>query len=144
MQFKITKDVYDSIISYGKNFPSQEVCGALVGYSNQSVYTCDEFKKLSNVSEMDQGVHYTPDPNEFFGVISKTAHFDKANKKELVGIFHTHPHHLPIPSATDINGAGYKGVYLIYSPKYDKLNAYYYDGNEVHKEFIPIESLEII
>jgi len=144
MQFKILDEVYNNIISYGQNFSSQEVCGALVGYAGQNTYTCHEFKKLSNVSNEDKSGHYIPDPNEFFAVISQTSHFNHRNKKDLVGIFHTHPHSLPIPSQTDINGAGYAGVYLIYSPKYDQLNAFYYDGDETDRKFTPIELVEII
>ena len=143
MRFNISQEVYDNLIKYGNEFSSQEVCGALVGYASQGSYTCDEFTALTNVSTEDQGVHYVPDPNEFFNVLFKTKQFNKTNSKDLVGIFHTHPHHLPILSHTDINGAGYQGVYLIYSPKHNQLNGFYYDGNEAAREFIPLQSLEI-
>ncbi len=143
MRFSISKEIYENLISYGNKFSSKEVCGALVGYAGQSTYTCDQFTALTNISKKDQGVHYIPDPNEFFNVLSTTKQFDKTNLKDLVGIFHTHPNHLPIPSHTDINGAGYKGIYLIYSPKYNQLNGFYYDGDESEREFIPLTSLEI-
>lgn len=138
MQFNISQPVYNALISYGNKFPSQEVCGALIGISDQSSYTCTDFIKLTNVSTEDQGHNYVPDPNEFFNVLKTTTHFSQKNTRQLVGIFHTHPHHLPIPSITDIEGAGYAGIYIIYSPKYTKLNAFYYDGNETHRAFQPV------
>jgi len=144
MRFSISKEVYDNLISYGNKFSSKEVCGALVGYAGQGTYTCDQFNTLTNVSKEDQGANYVPDPNEFFNVLSKTKQFDKTNTKDLVGIFHTHPHSLPIPSQIDINGAGYAGIYIIYSPKYDKLSTFYYNGDETDRKFIPTTTTEII
>ena len=143
--FNITQEIYSTILTYGDNSPEYEVCGALFGsISNQGTYTCTEFLPMTNVSPNDKGVHYIPDPNEFFKVIKTTKHFNIDNSKDLLGIFHTHPHNKPIASITDITGAGYKGVYMIYSPKYKSTNSYFWDGDEQTRNFKLLDNWKII
>ena len=133
---RLTKKLVNELKVYGDSSPANEVCGALLGNKNSTdTWDCTEFTPLTNVTNSNKEVHYIPDPNEFFQTISRTTHMNKNAKQDLVGIFHTHPHHRPIPSHTDIHGAGYEGVYIIYSPKYKSMEAYYYNG--VDRDFIP-------
>ena len=145
MKLNVTKEILETMIKYGDNSPDLEVCGALIGnfYPYESSYTCTEFIPLTNRSNKDQAVHYIPDQNEFFDVLKRTSHFDSNSNLDLVGIFHTHPHHAPIPSHTDIFGAGYAGIYVIYSPKYKDIKSYYYDGHENTRFFSPSVILTI-
>ena len=143
MYLNITKDIVNAMITYGDNSPDTEVCGALVGKANKSSYTCTEFIPIQNVSNKNKEVHYIPDQNEFFNVLKTTTHFNTQNNLDLVGIFHTHPHHAPIPSSTDIMGAGYAGIYIIYSPKFKEIKSYYYDGHENTRFFSPSNILTI-
>jgi len=143
MKLNVTKEILEAMIKYGDNSPDLEVCGALIGETDESSYTCTEFIPLTNRSNKDKAVHYIPDQNEFFKVLQRTTHFDKSSKLDLVGIFHTHPHHAPIPSHTDIFGAGYAGIYVIYSPKYKEIKSYYYDGQESTRFFSPSNILTI-
>ncbi len=117
------------LINYGDQSPTKEVCGFLLGKKSDSVWECDEFIPLTNISD-SQEVHYIPEPNEMFKALNKTTHMDSQADKDLVGVFHTHPHHRAQPSITDLTGAGYQGFYFIYSPKYNELNAFYYDGGD--------------
>tara|TARA_Y100000361_G_C11026782_1_gene272583 strand:- start:163 stop:618 length:456 start_codon:yes stop_codon:yes gene_type:complete len=143
MKLNVTKDILEAMINYGDNSPELEVCGALVGKSDESSYTCTEFIPLTNRSNKNKAVHYIPDQNEFFNVLKRTTHFDSNSNLDLVGIFHTHPHHAPIPSETDILGAGYAGIYVIYSPKLKEIKSYYYDGQENTRFFSPSTILTI-
>jgi len=129
MKILIQKSVRQELIKYGEGSPTKEVCGFLLGKRNEEgSWECDEFKPLTNISE-SQEVHYIPDPNEMFSALTETTHMNKDANKDLVGVYHTHPHHAATPSITDLSGAGYRGFYLIYSPKFKKLNAFYYDGD---------------
>ena len=130
----ISKDIQEELIRYGDSSPDKEVCGLLLGNKfsvngalNSADWLCDEFRPLTNVSD-NKEVHYIPEPTELFKALKDTTHMTKGATKDLVGVFHTHPHHEAKPSITDLTGAGYMGFYIIYSPKYNQFNAFYYDG----------------
>ena len=135
MGIELTQKVYSELISYGNSSPAYEVCGALLGQKTDDAWKCDEFVPMTNVSTQNKGSHYVPDPNEFFQVIRRTTHMTPNADKDLVGIFHTHPNNLANPSVTDVMGAGYEGIYIIHSPKYNEVKAYYYNG--IDRKFFP-------
>ncbi|MBC8410401.1 MAG: Mov34/MPN/PAD-1 family protein [Rhodobacteraceae bacterium] len=136
MELTISQAVYNQVISYGESDKANEVCGAFLGTKRTATeWTCDEFIPMRNISQKGRGSNYTPDPNELFKVLSQTTHMNRDAKKDLIGIFHTHPHHAPIPSSIDVHGAGYKGFYMIYSPKYTDEKTYFFDGQT--PEFTP-------
>ena len=131
MKLFISPDIHQELITYGEGSPSLEVCGALLGHkTSEDEWTCDEFIPMTNISAENPEVHYIPEPQELFAVLDKTTHMHKDAKKDLVGIFHTHPNSLPIASVTDLYGAGYQGFYLIYSPRFKQMGHYYYEGYE--------------
>tara|TARA_Y100000034_G_scaffold132444_1_gene195444 strand:+ start:1128 stop:1559 length:432 start_codon:yes stop_codon:yes gene_type:complete len=131
MELNISQNVYNSIYKYGNSDLINEVCGAFIGKkTTDTIWECEEFIPMRNISQKGRGSNYTPDPGELFKVLKRTTHMTKGASKDFVGIFHTHPHHLPIPSHTDIYGAGYMGFYMIYSPKYKQDKTYFYDGQE--------------
>ena len=130
----IQKNIQKELIAYGDQSPSKEVCGFLLGRKdNESSWVCNEFRPLTNISD-HKAVHYIPEPNEMFKALNETTLMNKEATKDLVGVFHTHPHHEARPSVTDLEGAGYQGFYMIYSPKYNELNTFYYDGGEPNFE----------
>jgi proteasome lid subunit RPN8/RPN11 len=135
----IPKPIKKFMRSYGKGSPTYEVCGALLGHKNDSCWDITKFVPLKNSVGNSGQTHYIPEPNEFFNVIKTTTHFNNNNNIDFLGIFHTHPNNLPNPSPLDISGAGYEGVYIIFSPKDDCWGFYYYDGNEEEKKWIPID-----
>jgi len=127
--------ILNEMLDYAKSSPKLEICGALLGKRTGSFEEPEELKILdfvpmANVSEHGKSVHYIPDPNELLNVLKRTTHYDNKATLDLVGIFHNHPNNAPRPSITDINGAGYAGVYIIYSNKTGELSAQYYDGGE--------------
>ena len=125
----IQEKIKQDLIDYGDSSLDKEVCGFLLGQKSGDTWSCTEFRALTNVSD-NKEVHYIPEPNEMFKVLSETTHMNSNAKKDLVGVFHTHPHHEAIPSITDLTGAGYMGFYIIYSPKHKQFNSFFYDGGD--------------
>ena len=141
MEATITKSLKDVVTEQGDKSPAEEICGALLGQRNKDSWEIQKFVKLTNTSKQ-KIAHYIPDPNEWFKVLNKTTFLNKDADYDLIGIFHTHPHSQPIASHTDINEAGYEGVYWIYSPHFKNHNCYYWDGNEDNRQFTMINLKE--
>ena len=138
MNFNISKDTLYEMTSYADDSPD-EIVGAIVGKKQGNSWKCEKFIPLTNVSTENKEVHYIPDPNEFMGMLRETTHVSPKAENDFIGIMHSHPNNKPIPSITDLQGAGYTGVYIIHSPKFKETKAYYYDGNESERRWEPIE-----
>lgn len=142
MKVAVSKGILQQLQEYGNEHSTVEVCGVLTGQvsEDEDVWEVKEFTPTTNVTDGEfESVHYIPDPGEFFQIIRNTRLVSKKADKDFIGIFHTHPNNLPIPSITDINEAGYKGIYIIFSPKYKNLGFYYWDGDEENRSWKPIE-----
>ena len=133
MEAVISDKLFQSMMFQGNQSPTEEICGALLGTRNGEVIKIHKYVPLTNTSD-NKPVHYRPDPNEWLTVLMQTR-LNKDAKYDLVGIYHTHPKHPPIASHTDIEEAGYEGIYIIYSPSYNSHRAYYYDGDEDKRQF---------
>ena len=116
----------------GDKSPHEEICGALLGDNHTKVIS--KYIPLTNVSSNKMS-HYIPDPNQWLNTLNRTTFMSKEAKLDLIGVFHTHPNSAPIASVTDINEAGYEGLYWIYSPSFKSSKFYYYDGEENEKKF---------
>ena len=121
-------------MDHGDSRPTEEICGALLGHRQNKTWVITDYRHLTNTSP-NKSMHYIPDPNEWIKILKKTTFLDKKAKLDLIGIFHTHPMSQPVASITDIEEAGYEGVYWIYSPKFKNNNFYYYDGDEEKRQF---------
>ncbi|HNW88130.1 MAG TPA: Mov34/MPN/PAD-1 family protein [Bacteroidales bacterium] len=136
---KIRKELLHGLIKYGDDSLYDEVIAVGTGVINKETFICLQITKIKNVVrdpkykeiaklfDVHADTDYIPDPNELFKVISKTKLFDDTMTDELVLIFHTHPRNIARPSSTDIIGANYRGIYVIYSPLYKEINTYYSD-----------------
>jgi proteasome lid subunit RPN8/RPN11 len=138
MNFSISRDILYEMTSYANSSPD-EIVGAMVGKKQGNSWKCEEFIPLTNISTENKEVHYVPDPNEFMSMLRKTTHVSSSAESDFLGIMHSHPNNRPIPSVTDVQGAGSTGVYIIHSPKFKETRAYYYDGNESNRNWDPIE-----
>lgn len=116
----------------GDESPHEEICGALLGDKNNRRVT--KYVALTNVSP-NKGHHYIPDQNQWLSMLKNTTFITKNAKWDFLGIFHTHPKSEPVASITDINEAGYEGLYWIYSPAMKGSRFYYYDGNDEERQF---------
>ena len=134
MEVLLTKSLRDKVINQGDKSPTEEICGALLGYKNDKSWRIMETVPLKNTSN-NKASHYVPDKDEWYKVLQKTTFLNKNASLELLGIYHTHPHSPPVASITDVEEAGYAGIYWIYSPKHKESNYYYWDGNEDNRQF---------
>lgn len=134
----IRSSLMNAVIDAGDKSPTEEICGALLGYKKRDIWEIKEFIPLTNISP-NKVSHYIPDQNEWITVLKKTTFLKKDAKMDLIGVFHTHPHSAPTASITDINEAGYEGIYWIYSPALKTHAHYYWDGNEDNRQFTEIK-----
>ena len=141
MEVRIAKSLRDLVVDQGDRSPAEEICGALLGQRNKKSWEIQKFIQLTNTSDR-KIAHYIPDQNEWFKVLNQTTFLNKKAKFDLIGVFHTHPHSEPVASLTDINEAGYEGVYWIYSPAFKTHGCYYWDGNEENRQFKNIQLTE--
>ncbi len=79
-----------------KEYPN-ECCGVLIGdYKNDNLII-EEARALKNINTESRKTRYNIDPHD---LIMLDDELDK-NKKEFVGIYHSHPNHKAIPSEID-------------------------------------------
>lgn len=124
----------NELINYAKTSPDKEICGAILGNvidKDNGLYKMVNFVPIKNVA--GEGVaDYVMDPNELFNKVLKHSkiHFDPTAPLSFVGVFHNHPYWRPYPSEMDIEGAGYAGIYVIYSNLYNDIIAWYNEGSD--------------
>ncbi len=86
----------------------EEGCGVLIG-SKEKSYVVHDALPLKNVAAEMRNRRYRLDPLEFLK-ISKSV---EANGHQVIGIFHSHPHHPSVPSEYDLNNAWPNLSYVI-------------------------------
>jgi len=122
------------LVNYAKTSPNKEICGAIIGTvvnQEKGIYKMIKFIPIKNVAE--EGVaDYIMDGNELLNkvLINSQLHMNPKSALSFIGVFHNHPWWRPIPSEMDIQGAGYAGIYIIYSNLYDDLMAWYNEGSD--------------
>lgn len=113
MELKITSSVLNKIVNTCNKRPNKESCGILLG--NKKENFANEFVEIENITdEYIKHVDYIMNPNQLMSYLQKTTFVDKNAKKDWVGIWHSHPRNLGIPSSVDLDRAEYNVVYLIY------------------------------
>ena len=132
--------ILKEMIAHGKTDLQNEVCGIGLGRKKHHLWTLTKFIPLDNVVKDENFANirsqfnandvtdYIPHPMQWLNALRETTHLDQNAEFDLVVIFHTHPHNHPRPSLTDIRGAGYEAVYIIYSPCYDEISYNYHNG----------------
>lgn len=91
--WQIKADVIRSLQAYVSETPEVEVCGYLAGQGS----LIDKAYPLTNVHVTPQ-TRYSFSPSEQFMVMRLC----REEKRQIVGVFHSHPHSLPYPSFTDV------------------------------------------
>lgn len=121
-----------------------EVCGLMVGRRDNYTATVTNIYKITNISQHPED-SFVMDPTEFLDAIMNTEMWDKDDPKlpDFVGIIHSHPKSHAFPSTADWYHAKTNdllhGGYVIYSPLYDELNAFYWNGHEFKQVGLPNE-----
>lgn len=102
-----------------------EACGVLLGAAAAGGMLIDTYVPMRNVAP-DPLHTFTPHPEEWIDILF--------NQPSVIGLFHSHPHSAPMPSAADYKGLTALGpefkIYLIGSPRDDDnlnpiLNGFY-------------------
>lgn len=105
---RITRDVFECLLSEARANPEIECCGLLAG--RDGVISC----VLPAKNALQSAKAYEIAPEELFAIFRRM----RAESVEHLGIYHSHPRGENIPSPLDIDLAFYPGaVYLIISPQ---------------------------
>lgn len=92
-----------------RSYPN-ECCGFLFGHNDGLKLKITTIREVINNDEHSK-VHYTIPPKEFM----KAEKYASENDLHLIGVFHSHPEHPPIPSGKDLDDALPELSYLITS-----------------------------
>lgn len=121
---------------------TKEVCGVMIGARDNYTATVDEIHIIANISKYPE-IEFLMSPSDFIEAIQKTSMWDKENPrlKDYVGIIHSHPRDHAFPSIRDWHSAKQHelvyGGYVIYSPRFGELNAFYWNGHEFRQVGLP-------
>lgn len=130
----LTYSQLNELINYAKTSPNKEICGAIMGNiidKDLGLYKMVNFIPIENVA--GYGVaDYKMNGNELLSKVLKNSrlHMNPKAPLSFIGVFHNHPYWRPIPSEMDIDGAGYAGIYVIYSNLYNDIMAWYNEGSD--------------
>jgi proteasome lid subunit RPN8/RPN11 len=130
IQFHLGRALHAAIVCAASATPELEVCGLLGGTAGdaKTVYPVDNASSSPETS-------FCMEPRGQLAAMRAM----RQRGEELVGIYHSHPHTPPRPSAKDRAEAAYPGVvYLIVSlsdPGPPEVGCFLYDG----ARFSPVE-----
>ena len=132
----LTREQYDSIVTYAKQHAPLEACGLIGGKLDGEIKTVEKVYLLTNTDASAE--HFSMDPNEQFAAVKDM----RARGIGLLGNFHSHPATPSRPSEEDKRLAyDTKASYLILSLAEEEavLNSFRIDGDKnVTKEELRI------
>ncbi|MEM6285348.1 MAG: M67 family metallopeptidase [Chloroflexota bacterium] len=109
MYIWLSHEQVKTITAHARNGAPNEVCGLIGGRDGKA----SDIVPVDNVSAQPD-VHYEMHPQQQIDTMLRW----QRTGLDLIGIYHSHPHSLPIPSQTDIRDATYPAAaYLIVSLK---------------------------
>lgn len=97
----------ERIAAHARAAAPDECCGLLVGHAS----CVDEAVPTANVAA-DPGRQYEVPPAEYAALVRRC----RTEGRSVVGAYHSHPHTLPLPSATDTDAAFSDFWFLIGGP----------------------------
>jgi proteasome lid subunit RPN8/RPN11 len=104
---KISAQMLDEIIKHAWDCYPSECCGLLVG--RRDPFRVEQIHYVSNANRDRSLDRYEIDPREFYEVDKTTWNTDL----EIIGFYHSHPNHPPVPSSSDVEQAWSSYCYLI-------------------------------
>ena len=100
----IPQDLLDKIITHCRSVYPHEACGMLAGKGR----VVEKIYEMTNIEHSN--VSYLMDPAEQFRVMKEM----RQEARDMVAIYHSHPHSAAYPSARDVELAFYPdSVYVI-------------------------------
>ena len=126
----IHASVLADMIAHARQEAPRECCGLLIGTPG-SVVRSFRAKNLAPAA-----TRYFIDPHDHF----KALRLARAEGRQVIGAYHSHPASEPVPSATDIAEAvsGSEFVYMIVSLVKEEVRAYRINGGTY--ESLPVNS----
>ncbi|ULO05696.1 M67 family metallopeptidase [Paenibacillus sp. 19GGS1-52] len=108
-----------------------EACGVLLGAAAAGGMLIDTYVPISNVAP-DPLHAFVPHPSEWIKALY--------NVPSPIGLFHSHPHSTPLPSAADLSGLTALGaefqIYVIGSPGQGDNNVPYFGGYYIDRQLV--------
>lgn len=99
-----TAEQHHILLEWATKGRPYEVCGIIGGKGNHA----QQIYQLPNIAS-DPRTRYLIDPKAFV-----SAYYEiERNGLEMIGVVHSHPTSLPIPSPTDIVEAAWPGIYYV-------------------------------
>ncbi len=123
--------VFADMIAHAREEAPRECCGLLIG-------TPDSVVRSFRAKNLAPGAtRYFIDPHDHF----RALRLARAEGRQVIGAYHSHPAGDPVPSATDIAEAnsGSEFVYVIVSLVKEDVRAYRIDGGTY--ESLPVNPL---
>jgi proteasome lid subunit RPN8/RPN11 len=93
----ISKKKLDAVFEIVENAYPEEGCGAMLGRIDGEKRIVEEIRELQNSSSVDRKIRYEISPADLFSIIKN----ERETGQKILGFFHSHPYHPPIPSSTD-------------------------------------------
>ncbi len=110
MILRLSNQVFKKMERHVLSTYPEEGCGVLIGSKKGTPIIVDVIP-LKNVASELRTRRYRFDPLEFM----KASEVAEENGQQVVGIFHSHPHHPSVPSEYDLNHAWPNLSYVILS-----------------------------
>lgn len=122
MVLKVKKSDIDLMFRNSRQNAPSEACGIMIGRKKGDEKVVEKVFVTKNVEKENPSVRYKIDPEDIM-LAFKTAEEDGM---EVVGIFHSHPHHEPYWSAVDEDESDYLVgfSFLIFSLKTNGYKCY--------------------
>lgn len=110
---KVRRSVIDAIGEHARREAPNECCGLLIGVSDEIV----EAVAARNVAD-DPRRRYEVSPAEHFAQIKRCREESVASGsgRQVLGVYHSHPHSAPVPSPTDRELAFSEFLFVIAGP----------------------------
>src|SRR5262245_58529317 len=95
---QIRRSAFDAIVAHARRDSPRECCGLLVGVGD----CVSEAVATTNVATEPMR-RYEVAPAEHFALVRRcrNAANGSASDQAILGVYHSHPHSVPVPSATD-------------------------------------------
>jgi proteasome lid subunit RPN8/RPN11 len=109
----IRRDVIDDIRAHAQRDHPRECCGILIASGHDIV----EAVAATNVAA-EPSRRYEVSPADHFAQMKRcrAAGARSADALRIAGVYHSHPHSAPVPSATDLEQAFEEYLYVIAGP----------------------------
>jgi proteasome lid subunit RPN8/RPN11 len=110
MTLVIPNNIQEELLAHSLREKPLEACGILAGVIDNGLYRVAAYYPMNNTDK--SAISFFMEPQEQISVFKDI----RGKGRELVGVFHSHPHSQAYPSAKDVSMAYYpEALYVILS-----------------------------